>query len=190
MPSWGRGKYGQSGGRAVAARFEELSGGFYRSSPDSGRGFEARLRYLLEHGGGGEALHAAGIKARPDRIVDWLTGDVTPSAKTRRGVDQAYQGLRRRNVARGLRSQFRSSRRVSVQPLPHRVLPAPKQRRGQQFEQESGREFAVSASQWDRLIDAWEEGDADQLDDEWMDVVDQDAGSPPERYYEVAYVGF
>lgn len=190
MNKWGRGKYGTTGGQAVAARFEDLSGGFIKSSPDSARGFKARLNYLMKHEGGGEALLAAGVKPRPKKIVDWLTGDVKPGAKSRRGVDEAYRALRRRNMARALRAKFRHSRRVTVQPLPYGKLPAQKQKRGQQFEQQPDKSFTVSPGQWDDLIDQWEEGDQEGLDESWMDVVDADAGSPPEAFYEVAYVGF
>jgi hypothetical protein len=172
----------------VAAQFDDYKrAGDIRSDPLSDRGFEARLRYLLEHRGGGEAIHAAGLHPRPARVVDWLTGDISPRAQTRRQIDQAYQALRRRNVARSLKARLAGGRRVTVDPLPASAVPPEKQVRQGQFDE---REVSVSGSTFDRLVDAWEDDDQDDMDDIWVDDVAGDMGSPPEAYYEVAYVGF
>lgn len=190
MTSWGRGKYGATGGQLVAAQFDRMTGdGFFKSSPDSERGFEARLTYVLKHGGGGEALHAAGVKADKSRVTDWLTGDIKPSRKTRAGVDAAYRQLRRQNLARKLKGRLSrkgTGTRITVEPLPASEVPADRQVRQGMFDD---REINVRAPEWNALVDAWADGDDDALDDAWMDVAD-DLGSPPEAYYEVSHVGF
>lgn len=192
MTSWGRGKYGQSGGQAVAARLDAMvpDGLYYRSSPHSDRGFEARLRYVLEHRGGGEALHAHGVRPDVGRVVGWLTGDIKPRRSTREGVDAAYREMRRENVARSLKGRLAGGgrgTRVTVEPLPPAQVPLNKATRQNQFET---REVTVRPDTWRKLVDAWEEEDYDTMDDVWIDDVASDMGSPPEAYYEVAHVGF
>lgn len=193
MTSWGRGKYGQSGGAAVAAGLDALAGReglYYRSSPHSDRGFQARLTYVLDHRGGGEALHRHGLRPDVRRVVGWLTGDIKPRASTRDQVDAAYREMRRQNMARSLKSRLgREGRgtRVTVQPLPASQVPQDRQSRQEQFED---REVTVRPDTWAKLVDAWEEEDWEEMDDVWMDDVAGDMGSPPEAYYEVAHVGF
>lgn len=188
MPRWGRGKYGRSGGQAIGEKFDQFAdAGRIRSDPMSARGFEARLRYLLERRGGGEALAAQGVRPRQQQVVDWLTGDVTPRRSTREAVDRAYLGLRRRNVARSLRGRLSEGRRVTVQPLPDTAVPQHQKVRQGQFQD---REVTIRPATFDRMVDAWEDGDQDELDDLWVEDVASDMGSPPEAYYEVQYVGF
>lgn len=188
MPRWGRGKYGTTGGEQVGGAFDAYArAGDIRSDPQSERGFEARLRYVLEHRGGGEALHAAGVKADQARVVGWLTGDITPRRATRAAVDQAYRGMRRRNVARALKAQLKGGRRATVSPLPSSAVPPDRQVRQGQFED---REVSISGETFARMVDAWEDDDDDYLDDLWMDDVAGDMSSPPEAYWEVSHVGF
>lgn len=187
MPSWGHGKYGESGGRKIGEAFDRFAAdSYFRSSPDSERGFEARLRYLLQHGGGAEAMHAQGLRPTTGRVVDWLTGDVRPTRQTRARMDAAYRQVRRRNVARALKQKLSTGRRVTVEPLPASRVPADQRRRQAQF---SDREVTIRPSGWNGLVDAWEDDDLEGLDDEWMDIAG-DMGSPPEAYYEVGHVGF
>lgn len=190
MPSWGHGKYGESGGRKIAAAFDGWAAEkFFRSDPDSARGFEARLNYLLQHRGGAEAMHAQGLRPTTGRVVDWLTGDVRPNRATRARVDQAYREVRKRNVARQLKAQLaRDGRgtRVTVEPLAPSAVPADQRRRQAQFED---REITIRARDWNAFVDDWVDDDYDAMDDDWMDVAG-DMGSPPEAYFEVSHVGF
>lgn len=193
MTKWGHGKYGTSGGRAVAARLDALAGDgglYFRSSPDSERGFQARLRYVLEHRGGGEALNRAGLKPDVDRVVGWLLADTKPTRRSREGVDAAYRELRRQNVARSLRGRLTRPIRVTVEPLPASALPTDRQTRQQQFVDEGDREVTIRPSTWHQFIDAWEDEDYDTMDDVWMDDVAGDMDSPPEGWFEVQHVGF
>lgn len=191
MPSWGRGKYGESGGRHIAAAFDRYAAGaFFKSDPDSARGFEARLNYLLKHEGGGEAMASAGLRPKTGQVVDWLTGDVRPNKGTRERVDKAYRSLRGKNIARGLKHKLaRDGRgtRVTVEPLPPGKVPPEQRRRQAQFQD---RETTIRPRDWNRFVDAWADGDDDALDDAWMDDVAGDLGSPPEAYFEVSHVGF
>lgn len=190
MTEWGRGKYGESGGRHIARAFDAYAADrFFKSDPDSARGFEARLRYLLQHRGGGEAMHREGLRPTTGRVVDWLTGDVRPNRATRERIDRAYRHLRRENIARGLKHRLaRDGRgtRVTVEPLAPSKVPPEQRRRQAQFED---REVTIRPREWSRYVDAWADGDDDALDDAWMDTAG-DLGSPPEAYYEVGHVGF
>jgi hypothetical protein len=191
VPSWGHGKYATSGGRLIAARFDELTAGAFFASPaESPRGFEARLRYLLGTDSGARALAAAGIgKGGKAQFVDWLTGDVVPTRATMRHVDTAYRGTRRRNVAADLKRRLARDGRgtkITVEVLPPDRFPPEQRNRRRQVED---RETTVRPSMWNRLVDAWAQGDFDEMDDAWMDICD-DLGSPPEEYFEVAHIGF
>jgi hypothetical protein len=191
VPSWGHGKYGTSGGRLIAERFDELTAGrFFASPAESPRGFEARLRYLLGTDSGARALADAGVGKRGQRqFVDWLTGDVTPTPATMRSVDTAYRRTRRQNVARDLKRRLaRDGRgtRITVEVLPPSVFPPDQHTRRSQVED---RETNVRPTMWNRLVDAWAAENFDVMDDAWMDICD-DLGSPPEEYFEVAHIGF
>lgn len=187
MPSWGHHEYGPTGGELIGEAFDRWAEGrFFASSPDSKRGFQARVTYLLQHRGGVEAMAARGITPKGSRVVEWLTGDVRPQRKTRAGIDAAYREVRRHNLARTLRTTLADGRLVSVEPLDPSQVPADRRTRQAQFED---REFRIGGRDWTRFVDAWEDDDANRLDQVWMDVA-ADLGSPPEAYWEVSHVGF
>lgn len=191
MAEFGHGKYGATGGQLIGARFDAYAAEhMFKSTPDSARGFRARLRYLDNLKSGSAALADRGIgKGGRRQINAWLSGSVRPRASTKAAVDQAYREVRRANIARVMGERLRRGGRgtvISVQPLPASALPPSHQRRQAQLED---REVRVRPQMWDRMISAWLRGDAAALDDAWMDVC-EDISSPPELYYEVAHVGF
>lgn len=188
MPEWGHGQYGPSGGELIGDAFDAYaSSRFFRSDPNSRRGFAARLNYLLGRRGGADALARQGMSPRPRQVRQWLAGLVSPRRSTRAAVDRAYRELRLHNVARDLRRKLASGRRITVEPLPPDAVSHRSATRQGQFDD---REVWVSGALWAQFVDAWEEGDQEGMEDLWMDDVCSDLGSPPEGYYEVAHVGF
>lgn len=196
VAKWGQGKYGVPGGEAIAARFDQMTAGHLFASPvDTERGFRARLEYLLQRESGAQALADAGVPANEQKMVDWLSGAVTPNRKSRQMVETAYRRARSTNIAQWLKGQLitrdaqgnERGRKVDIEPLPGSAVPQHQAVRQSQFED---RRITISPQEWRALVDSWAQGDIDGMNDEWMDICDDALGSNAAGYYEVAHVGF
>lgn len=179
------GKYGARGERAseAAARVLDSLVGGIASPVTSRRGLAARLRYLTNSQAGYHAMAEAGITVKPRTLKAWLKGTQRPNSANLAKIDVAYWVLRRRNVARYLLQRLNANggTRVEIHPLDQ--------------SQVSGRHQRVleyrllNIRRWDAIVDAWARGDAQALDEAWIDEI-VDLGSEWGKYEYVSSVGF
>lgn len=178
------GEYGAQGDPAskhIAAQIDEyaMSGGI-ASSPESDRGFFARLNYLVKRKGGGGAMERNGV--RPRTLRDWRSGRTKASRANRERVDRAYQELRRENMMPRLKHELRQ-RQIEITPVNQGNVPRPRQRTL------NVRRKTLRSDQWDAILNAWEDGDFDTIQDVYDDAIAED-DTDYSAYANVAYVGF
>ncbi|MCG0069368.1 XRE family transcriptional regulator [Streptomyces sp. FBKL.4005] len=177
------GARGVKGSQAVAQKLDELAGGIATPVTEK-RGFLARVRYLTRSGRQREAARRAGFDVKPATVKNWFSGKSKPSRKSVEAVDRAYREVRRANVARHLKERLnREGRgtRVEIHPLNQSQVSRPRQRVVEYRH--------LNVRRWDRIVDAWEAGDEEALDDAWVEVI-VDLGSQWGQYEYVTSVGF
>lgn len=180
--NWGA--KGKPGGEAISDRLTELAGGI-KSSADSERGLEARLKYLTNSPAGYQAMERAGISVTARTLIAWLSGDRDPNKANRSRIDSAYADLRRRNVAKSLKKRLNNNgrgTRVEVHPVNQGSVPSLNQR------SLDVRRFTVR--KWDRLVDQWSAGDVLGMNSEWEDMAADELGSQWGAYVMVGAIGF
>ncbi|MEU6488675.1 hypothetical protein [Streptomyces sp. NPDC046887] len=143
----------------------------------------ARLRYLDSHAGR-QALKDAGVS--PRTLRDWKSGRSTPSAASRKKIDNAYWTRRRENVLRSgwLKRHLNNDgagRRVEIHAVDQSGMD-PKHRRNL-----SDRTPTVRYV-WDDLVDAYAAQDEDAVDEIWEDII-SDLDSDWNAYAYVSSVG-
>ncbi|MFF3319966.1 transcriptional regulator [Streptomyces sp. NPDC003035] len=176
------GARGIKGSELVARKLDELSGGVI--TPVSvRRGLVARLRYLTRTGHARAAAREAGLTVTDRTIKAWLEGKRRPTRANLERIERAYTVVRRRNVARHLLRRLNSAggTRVEIHPLNQSQVSRPHQR---YVEYRS-----MNVRKWDRIVAAWVAGDAQGLDDAWIDQI-VDLGSQWGQYEYVTNVGF
>lgn len=176
------GARGERGSEAAARVLDSLAGGI--ASPlTSRRGLAARLRYLTKSQAGYRAMAQAGITVTPRTLTAWLKGTQRPNKANLARIDTAYRALRRRNVAQYLlqRLNARGGTRVEIHPLDQSQVD-PRHRRVLEFR-------TLNIRRWDAIVTAWAQGDAQALDDAWIDHM-IDLGSQWGKYEYVTAVGF
>ncbi|QEU90994.1 hypothetical protein [Streptomyces kanamyceticus] len=176
------GARGIKGHEVVARRLDDLAGGI-ATPVTARRGLMARLRYLTRSEHARAAAREAGLTVTDRTLKAWLEGRRGPSRKNLERVDAAYRAVRRKNVARHLlgRLNARGGTRVELHPLNQSQVPRPHQR---------VLEFrTLNIRRWDRIVDAWAQGDDSALDAAWVDQI-VDLGSQWGQYEYVSNVGF
>lgn len=180
------GKYGARGIKgyeAVARRLDDLAG--YIATPvTTRRGLLARLHYLTRTDHARAAAREAGLTVTDRTLKAWLEGKRNPSKKNLERIETSYRTVRRHNVARYLLARLnREGRgtRVEIHPINQSQVPRPRQRVV---------EFrTLNIRQWDRIVEAWATGDAQALDEAWVDRI-VDLGSQWGQYEYVTNIGF
>lgn len=176
------GAHGTRGSQAASRVLDSLAGGI--ASPiTTPRGLSARLRYLTRSAAGHDAMREAGITVTPRTLKAWLAGKQRPNKANLAKIDTAYWALRRRNVARYLlrRLNANGGTRVELHPLDQSHVPIPRQRVLEYRR--------LNIRNWDAIIDAWARGDAQALDNAWIDQM-VNLGSQWGKYEYVGSVGF
>ncbi|MEU8512981.1 hypothetical protein AB0C76_15550 [Kitasatospora sp. NPDC048722] len=180
-------------GRALEDVIERmiLEGGI-KSPPSTRRGLMARMRYLMDHRGGREALTEAladaGSTANAATIRAWAKGVRRPRPVNLEAIDTAYWTLRARNILANpsiLKDHLnRGGRgtRIEIHPINQDVVEEPRRRDNLHV-----RSFQVRYV-WDEAVDALNTGDANALEDIWDDIIselDSDWGA----YTYVSHIG-
>jgi hypothetical protein len=185
---WGNlGQYearGIPGGYALGSGIERMVTGL-ASSPDSGRGIAARMRYLTASPAGYAAMERAGIDVTARTLIAWLAEERIPTPANRARLDAAYWDLRRHNVAADLRRRLtaRGGTRIEIDPVDQRAV-APRHRRDIRV-----RRTTVRPRLWDAAVDAWLTDDQEVLDDVWDEII-HDLGSEYDAYTYISSVGW
>ncbi|MFJ6141250.1 hypothetical protein [Kitasatospora sp. NPDC092286] len=176
-------------GRALEDALERMiiEGGI-KSPPSTRRGLTARMRYLMTHKGGAQALADAGITAVAATIRAWTKGTQRPRPANRDAIDTVYWNLRAANVLNNpavLKAHLnRDGRgtRIEIHPINQQVVDEPRRRNNLRVRSFQARYI------WDDAVDALTTGDADKLEEIWDDVIselDSDYGA----YQYVSHVG-
>ncbi|MEU3564183.1 hypothetical protein [Kitasatospora sp. NPDC006786] len=175
-------------GRALEDVLERMiiEGGI-KSPPSTRRGLTARMRYLMTHKGGHQALADAGITAHPDTLRAWTRGKQHPRPANQDAIDTAYWNLRAANVLNNpaiLKAHLnRDGRgtRMEIHPIDQTLVDEPRRR-----------DIRVRTVQvryvWDDAVDALTTGDADKLEEIWDDVI-ADLDSDYGAYQYVSHIG-
>ncbi|MFD5559127.1 hypothetical protein [Kitasatospora griseola] len=176
-------------GRALEDAVERMirEGGI-KSPAGSRRGLKARMRYLMTHKGGRQALTDAGVTATPATLRAWTKGTQRPRPANLEAIDTAYWNLRAANVLNNpaiLKAHLdRDGRgtRIEIHPVDQTLVDEGRRRDNLRV-----RSFQVRYI-WDDAVDALTTGDADKLAEIWDDVIselDSDYGA----YQYVSHVG-
>ncbi|MFJ2876567.1 transcriptional regulator [Streptomyces sp. NPDC087298] len=176
------GARGIKGSDAVARKLDELSDGIV-TPVTVRRGLMARLRYLARTEHSRRAARDAGLTVTDRTLKAWLDEKRRPSNANLDRIDAAYRQVRRHNVARHLLQRLNAGggTRVELHPLNQSQVPRPLQRMVEYR--------TMNVRRWDRIVDAWETGDQQGLDDAWEDVI-VDLGSQWGQYEYVTNIGF
>ncbi|MFF1917029.1 transcriptional regulator [Streptomyces sp. NPDC058239] len=176
---------GIHGGQALAEAIDRMVTGI-ESPVDSERGLAARLRYLTISDAGYEAMDRAGIHVRPRTVIAWLAEEQTPSRANLARLDAAYWDLRRRNVAADLKRRLNNhgrGTRIEIDPADQSRVD-----RRHQRDLET-RDISVRGV-WDRAVDAWIDGDEQELEAVWDDIISGSLGTDWDAYTYVSSVGW
>ncbi|AVH54841.1 MULTISPECIES: transcriptional regulator [Streptomyces] len=180
------GKFGARGikGYEAVARQLDVLAGYITTPVTARRGLLARLHYLTRTDHARAAAREAGLTVTDRTVNAWLQGKRIPSKKNLHLIETAYRAVRRHNVARYLLGRLNAEgrgTRVEIHPLNQSQVPRPRQRVvGYR---------SLNVRQWDRVVEAWANDDAQALDDAWVEKI-VDLGSQWGQYEYVTNVGF
>jgi hypothetical protein len=176
---------GLRGGQALGEGIDRMVTGI-ESPVDSERGLAARLRYLTASDAGYEAMDRAGVHVRPRTLLAWLAEEQTPTRANLARLDAAYWDLRRRNVAADLKRRLNNrgrGTRIEIDPVDQTAV-----ERKHQRDLET-RNISVRGV-WDRAVDAWIDGDDQELEDIWDEIITTSLGTDWDSYTHVSSVGW
>ncbi|MFI8201016.1 transcriptional regulator [Streptomyces sp. NPDC085942] len=182
------GKYGAAGAPGAEALGIAMEGMVHGiSSPvDSERGFFARIRYLTKTDAGYEAMDRAGVHVTPRTLMAWLAEERMPRSRAMLArLDAAYWDLRRRNVAADLKARLNNGgrgTRVEINPVNQSGVE-------QKYRRDLSPRSINVRGVWDRAVDAWMDGDLEELDAVWDEVLDL-IGSDYDGYSHVSSIGW
>ncbi|MFF2123505.1 hypothetical protein ACFVXH_39875 [Kitasatospora sp. NPDC058184] len=180
-------------GRALEDALERMiiEGGI-KSPPSTRRGLMARMRYLMEHRGGrealAEALADAGSSANPATLRAWRHGLRMPRPVNLEAIDTAYWTLRARNVLANpqiLKDHLNNGGRgtkVEIHPINQQVVDEPRRRDNLRI-----RPLQVRYV-WDEAVDALTTGDITKMEEIWDDII-ADLDSDWGAYTYVSHIG-
>ncbi|MGW1412645.1 transcriptional regulator [Streptomyces sp. NPDC002403] len=176
---------GVHGRRALAEAIDRMVTGI-ESPVDSERGLAARLRYLTVSDAGYEAMDRAGIHVRPRTLIAWLAEEQTPSRANLARLDAAYWDLRRRNVAADLKRRLNNhGRGTRIE-----IDPADQSRVDRRHQRDLETRSISVRGVWDRAVDAWIDGDEQELEAVWDDIISGGLGTDWDAYTYVSSVGW
>ncbi|WP_316529603.1 hypothetical protein [Kitasatospora brasiliensis] len=176
-------------GRALEDALERMivEGGI-KSPPSTRRGLIARMRYLMTHKGGTQALADTGITVTPATIRAWSKGTQRPRPANLEAIDTAYWNLRAVNVLKNhaaLKAHFDNRGRgtkVEIHPINQDVVDEPRRRDNLRI-----RSLQVRYV-WADAVDALITGDLDVLEGIWDDII-ADLDSDWGAYTYVSHIG-
>ncbi|WP_331757267.1 transcriptional regulator (plasmid) [Streptomyces sp. NBC_01525] len=177
---------GLPGWVALAEGLDRMVTGI-ESPVGTARGLAARLRYLTASDAGYEAMDRAGIHVRPRTLIAWLAEEQTPSKANLARLDAAYWQLRRRNTVPDLKRRLNNrgrGTRIEIDPVDQSQV----ERRHQRDLQT--RSINVRGGVWDRAVDAWIDGNTDELDAIWDEIISSGLGTDWDAYTHVSSVGW
>jgi hypothetical protein len=178
------GARGIKGYEAVARQLDALAG-FVATPITARRGLQARLHYLTRTPHARAAAREARLTVTDRTLRAWLDGRRSPSRRNLDRIETAYCALRRHNVARYLLARLnREGRgtRVEFHPLDQSQVDRPR-RRVVEYR-------TLNVRHWDRIVEAWAEGDDQALDEAWISDATVDPGSEWGQYEYVTNIGF
>ncbi|MFJ6773929.1 hypothetical protein ACIQOV_23755 [Kitasatospora sp. NPDC091257] len=168
-----------------------IAGGI-KSPPSTRRGLTARMRYLMSHQGGPEALSDAladaGSSAVPKTIRAWTKGTQHPLPVNEEAIDTAYWTLRARNILNNpqifkdhLNRDGRGTK-VEIHPINQQVVDEKRRR-------DNLRTRTIQVRYvWDDAVDALATADAAKLAEIWDDII-ADLDSDWGAYTYVSHIG-
>lgn len=177
---------GLPGWVALAEGIDQMVTGI-ESPVTSERGLAARLRYLTASDAGYEAMDRAGIHVRPATLMAWLAEEQTPRKANLARLDAAYWELRRRNVVADLKRRLINrgrGTRIEIDPVDQSQVQHRHQR------DLETRNINVRGGAWDRAVDAWIDGDNEELDAIWDEIISTGLGTDWDAYTYVSSVGW
>ncbi|WP_406378563.1 transcriptional regulator [Streptomyces sp. NBC_01618] len=176
---------GIHGGQALAEAIDRMVTGI-ESPVDTERGLAARFRYLTTSDAGYEAMDRAGIHVRPRTLIAWLAEEQTPSKANLTRLDAAYWDLRRRNVAADLKRRLNNhGRGTRIE-----IDPADQSRVDRRHQRDLETRSISVRGVWDRAVDAWIDGDEQELEAVWDDIISSSLGTDWDAYTHVSSVGW
>lgn len=149
------------------------------------RGLLARLNYPTRTARSQQAAKDAGLMVSDRTLKARQEGERSPSKAKLERVDQAYQVVRRLNVARHLTARLnRGGRgmRVEIHPVNQSQVARPLQRVAEHR--------SMNIRRWDTIVGSWAADDHQGLDTAWTADVLPDLGSRRGAYEYVTNIGF
>ncbi|MFJ6701140.1 transcriptional regulator [Streptomyces sp. NPDC091272] len=180
------GRYGArgiKGSEATRRKLDSLAGGIATPVTEK-RGLMARLRYLNRSERSKAAAQAAGLNVTPRTMKAWMEGKRAPSKKNLERIENAYGSVRKKNVARTMKTRLNNDgrgTRVEIHPANTSQVPQPQRRVAEHRN--------INVRDWDGIVDAWAQEDSAAMDTEWENVI-VDLGSQWGQYEYVTNVGF
>ncbi|WP_332880928.1 transcriptional regulator [Streptomyces sp. NBC_00564] len=187
-PEAGYGHYGAagvSGGLALARQLDERAGINDLPPVSDPRGLAIRLRYLAWDEQGLTWLRLAQITVTERTIARWNTARQRPLPANLEKIDRAFWACRRHNLVGYYKQRLWDGgrgTRIEIHPVDQQHV-APNRRRDLNLRTINVR------TDWRRVVDAWNSGDQQALDDAWNSISDS-LGSDHGAYRSVSYIGF
>lgn len=140
------------------------------------KGWHAQLRYLTRSQVGRDAMTRV---YSPRTLVAWLAEDRAPTRANQAAIQRAYNTRRKPAVAEALKRILNNDgngTRVEVHPE-------------ESIWTDHLDVQTIEITEWDDIIDAWSDGDYDDMNEIWEGIADDDL-YPPGGYYHVSHLGF
>ncbi|MFJ3421919.1 transcriptional regulator [Streptomyces sp. NPDC086082] len=188
LPGKGFGRYGAagvSGGAALAYQLDERAANKGLSPISHPYGLAIRLRYLAWDEQGLAWLRLAQLTVTERTIARWRTGQQHPLPANLKKIDQAFWACRRHNLVGYFKQRLWDDgrgTRIEIHPVDQQHV-APNRRRALNIRTINVR------TDWRRVVDAWNSGDQQALDDAWNSIADG-LGSDHDAYRHVSRIGF
>ncbi|MGW0817022.1 transcriptional regulator [Streptomyces viridiviolaceus] len=184
----GFGRYGAtgiSGGAALARQLDERAARSGLSPVSHPRGLAVRLRYLARDEHGLAWLRLAQVTVTERTIARWMTARQRPLPANLKKIDQAFWACRRHNLVGYYKQRLWNDgrgTRIEISPVDQQHV-APNRRRELNIRTINVR------TDWRQVVDAWNSGDQQALDDAWSAIADS-LGSDHGAYRHVSHIGF
>lgn len=167
---------GSSFGAALVAALADAAGGTVGVRRSyTAKGWHAQISKLTSSDRGYLAAEQAGLSVTHRTLTDWLAERVEPSKANQARIAKAYAAMAGRWPKEVERARFEISGTVKSG--------SDSRDRGTS----DAAAFLIEGSEgnWDRMREAWEEGEVDPDEfEEWFieDVIDEDLGEPSEQW--------
>ncbi|OIJ63268.1 hypothetical protein WN71_035115 [Streptomyces mangrovisoli] len=174
-----------TGGAALARQLDMWAANNGLPPTSDPRGLAIRLRYLARDEQGLAWLRLAQVTVTERTIARWRAARQRPLPANLRKIDQAFWACRRHNVVDYFKQVLWDDgrgTRIEIYPVDQQHV-APNRRRDLNVRVINVR------TEWRRVVDAWNAGDQQALDDAWTYISDS-LGSDHAAYRHVSHIGF